>query len=94
MRCRKHYQGDKCTKEKGHDSSLLPQPDRWHVGHHNLWNDQGDHRPLVPPPSIHRRDLRALSAAVTRATSLPSNSEEKRYLLGQVLKYVREVTGR
>lgn len=47
MRCREHYQGDKCQKEAHHESALLEKPDPVHLGAHNAWEGSGDSKKLV-----------------------------------------------
>src|SRR5579863_3378348 len=42
MRCKEHFQGDRCRKEARHDSEVAMTPDNVHVGMFSSWEGEGD----------------------------------------------------
>jgi hypothetical protein len=42
MRCKEHFQGDRCRKDAHHDSKLAEKPDPEHVGAFSSWEGTGD----------------------------------------------------
>lgn len=87
MRCPQNYQGDRCRKDKGHDSALAMKPDPVHEGQFNKWNEKGQVQ-VLHPIRFRRSELREadrlLSAAVNPRSTL--DSKQKKALLAHVEK--------
>lgn len=87
MRCPQNYQGDRCRKDKGHDSALAMTPDPVHEGQFNKWDAKG-HVQVLHPIRFHKSDFdqadRLLNAVVNPHSKL--DSKQKRALLAHVEK--------
>ena len=54
MRCKEHFQGDRCRKEARHESEVALKPDPVHVGSLNAWEGSGDSKRLVAAATISK----------------------------------------
>jgi len=44
MRCKEHFQGDRCKKHAGHESAVALEPDKLHEGSFNSWFGSGEYQ--------------------------------------------------
>lgn len=69
MRCKEHFQGDRCRKDAQHESEVALKPDPVHVGAFNAWQGSGDSKQRVAVSSVpkpHLKRNRALNRFITR----------------------------
>ena len=67
MRCKEHFQGDRCRKEEHHESEVALKPDPVHVGQFSAWEGSGDSKKLVAAATIskpHQKRNRRLNRFV------------------------------
>jgi hypothetical protein len=70
MRCKEHFQGDRCRKEAQHESAVALKPDPVHMGSFSAWEGSGDSRRLVAAshiPKPHLKRNRALNRFIAKA---------------------------
>jgi hypothetical protein len=67
-RCKETYQGDRCTRERGHETSSKDNPNV-HVGGFTMWNENGQLL-KVQGAEIRKRN-RTMNRAVRNLSSLP-----------------------
>jgi hypothetical protein len=96
MRCKEHFQGDRCRKEAHHESEVAFKPDPVHAGSFSAWEGSGDAKRLVAAshiPKPHLKRNRALNrfiatnAALARLGFLPTPGEANQ--LEACAKYLR-----
>lgn len=58
MRCKEHFQGDRCRKEARHESEVAFKPDPAHTGTFSAWEGSGDAKRLVAASHIPKPHLK------------------------------------
>lgn len=70
MRCKEHFQGDRCRKEAQHESEVALRPDPVHVGSFSAWQGTGDSKKIVAAatfPKANQKRNRRLNRFIARA---------------------------
>lgn len=67
-RCKNTFQGDRCKRERGHETSSTDNPNV-HFGQFTMWNEQGEL--LKVQGAQPRKRNRTFNRAVRNLTSLP-----------------------
>lgn len=70
MRCKEHFQGDRCRKEARHESEVALKPDPVHVGSFSAWEGIGDSKKIVAAATFskpHQKRNRRLNLFISRA---------------------------
>ncbi len=88
MRCKEHFQGDRCRKDAHHDSNVAMTPDSVHVGQFSSWKGEGDKQEklMQSQAPILRRD-RQLERYMRNP--LGFKVRDKKALLAQLESYIR-----
>jgi hypothetical protein len=69
MRCKEHFQGDRCHKEAQHESEVALKPDPVHMGSFSAWEGSGDSKRVVAAthiPKPHQKRNRDLNRFIAR----------------------------
>jgi hypothetical protein len=72
MRCKEHFQGDRCRKEAQHESEVALKPDPVHAGSFSAWEGNGDAKRVIAAshiPKPHLKRNRALNRFVDAVAS-------------------------
>jgi hypothetical protein len=72
LRCKEHFQGDRCRKEAQHESAVALKLDPAHVGSFNAWEGSGAGKRLVAAshiPKPHHKRNRALNRFLVKAAA-------------------------
>ena len=72
MRCKEHFQGDRCHKQAQHESAVALTPDPVHMGSFSAWEGSGDAKRVVAAshiPKPHQKRNRALNRFIDTAAA-------------------------
>lgn len=72
MRCKEHFQGDRCRKEAQHESEVALKPDPVHMGAFSAWEGSGDSKRVIAAshiPKPHQKRNRALNRFIDMTAS-------------------------
>lgn len=88
MRCPQHFQGDRCKKERGHESTLAANLDPTHIGNWSAWIGEGDSKKQVArfQPKAPARNRQVNRLANTKHFA---DQNVGKALLTEVIKHLR-----
>jgi hypothetical protein len=73
LRCKEHFQGDRCRKQAQHESAVALKPDPVHMGSFSAWEGSGDAKRVVAAshiPKPHQKRNRALNRFIADTAAM------------------------
>jgi hypothetical protein len=92
VKCKEHYQGDRCVKATGHQFSVAAAPDPVHVGANQAWSGEGDSKTLVAKfVAKAPRRSRAANRALRNFDVKNDNRELSKVVITHLINHYRGI---